>query len=90
MCIGKIERYPLFINKADGQVACLLGDPLDQNYVLESYGDFLNFLENYLLGEQYSEIGLKLVESGGSIGTIGSKDDEWYKVLEAIGYTRRA
>ncbi|CAI8966112.1 SMI1/KNR4 family protein [Brevibacillus sp. IT-7CA2] len=90
MCIGKIERNPLFIHKADGQVACLLGDPFDQNYVLESYGDVLNFLENYLLGEQYSEIGLKFVESGGSIGTIGSKDDEWYKVLEEIGYTRRA
>ncbi|MBU7319156.1 hypothetical protein [Paenibacillus oleatilyticus] len=82
ICIGKIERYPLFINKVDGHVTCLFGEPLDQDYVLESYGDFNNFLLNYFLGEQYGEIGLKFVESGGSIDTVGSKDDEWYKVLE--------
>ncbi|KPV55240.1 hypothetical protein QJ48_34235 [Paenibacillus sp. A3] len=82
ICIGKIESYPLFINKVDGHVTCLFGDPLDQNYVLESYGDFNNFLLKYFLGEQYGEIGLKFVESGGSINTVGSKDDEWYKVLE--------
>jgi len=81
ICIGKIERYPLFINKIDGHVTCLFGDPLDQNYVLESYGDFNNFLLTYFLGEKYASIGLKLVEAGGSIGTIGSKDDEWYKML---------
>ncbi|NTU33108.1 hypothetical protein HPY27_23380 [Brevibacillus sp. HB1.1] len=85
ICIGKIERYPLFINKENGQVTCLFGDPLDQNYVLESYGDFNNFLLNYFLGEQYGEIGLKLVESGGSINTVGSKEDEWYKMLEENG-----
>ncbi|MEQ7054708.1 hypothetical protein ABN764_29165 [Paenibacillaceae sp. P-4] len=82
ICIGKIERYPLFINKVDGHVTCLFGDPLDQNYVLEPYGDFNNFLLNYFFGEQYGEIGMKFVESGGSISSIGSKDDEWYKVLE--------
>lgn len=85
ICIGKIERYPLFINKENGQVTYLFGDPLDQNYVLESYGDFNNFLRNYFLGAQYGEIGLKFVESGGSIDTVGSKDDEWYKMLEENG-----
>ncbi|MBT2293179.1 hypothetical protein J7E73_29550 [Paenibacillus albidus] len=82
ICIGRIEKYPLFINKVDGNVTCLFGDPLDQDYVLESYGDFNNFLLKYFLGEQYGDIGLKFVESGGIISSIGSKDDEWYKVLE--------
>lgn len=25
---------------------------------------------------------MKFVESGGSLSTIGSKDDEWYKVIK--------
>lgn len=82
ICIGKVERYPLFLNKGDGHVVCLFGDPLDQSYVLENYGDFRHFILRYFLGESYPEIGRKFVESGGSVSTMGSKDDDWYQFLK--------
>lgn len=82
ICIGKVERYPLFLNKGDGHVVCLFGDPLDQSYVLENYGDFRHFILRYFLGGSYSEIGRKFVESGGSVSTMGSKDDDWYQFLK--------
>ncbi|MEC2077202.1 hypothetical protein [Metabacillus fastidiosus] len=82
VCIGKIENYPLFISKKDGQVSCLFGNPLDQSYIIESYGDFNNFLYNYYLGKKYIEIGFKFFQSGGITSTVGSKDDDWYIFLE--------
>ena len=82
ICIGTVEKYPLFINKIDGEVSCLFGDLIDQNFVIESYGDFSSFLENYFLGSQYIDIGLSFVEAGGIRNPIGSKEDEWYKLLE--------
>ncbi|MEN1990826.1 hypothetical protein [Paenibacillus hubeiensis] len=81
-CIGKIESYPLFINKLNSFVSCLYGDPLDQNYVLETYGDFNNFINYYFMGEGYSKLGVSFVENGGSKSTLGSKDDDWYRFLE--------
>ncbi|WP_018783291.1 MULTISPECIES: DNA2/NAM7 family helicase [Bacillus] len=82
ICIGTVENYPLFINKIDGEVSCLFGNLIDQNFVIESYGDFSSFLENYFLGSKYIDIGLSFVEAGGIRNPIGSKDDEWYKLLE--------
>ncbi|PEP86783.1 hypothetical protein COF01_08685 [Bacillus pseudomycoides] len=82
ICIGTVENYPLFINKIDGEVSCLFGNLIDQNFVIESYGDFSSFLENYFLGSKYIDIGLSFVEAGGIRNPIGSKEDEWYKLLE--------
>ncbi|PEE36716.1 hypothetical protein [Bacillus pseudomycoides] len=86
ICIGTVENYPLFINKIDGEVSCLFGDLIDQNFVIESYGDFSSFLENYFLGSKYIDIGLSFVEAGGITNPIGSKEEEWYKLLELNGF----
>ncbi|KMQ14157.1 hypothetical protein ACU80C_18845 [Bacillus mycoides] len=82
LCIGTIENYPLFIDKINGEISCLFGDLIDQNFVIESYGDFNNFLQNYYLGQKYCELGNKFVQSGGISDTVGSKDDDWYQLLE--------
>ncbi|MBD5799092.1 hypothetical protein BHU24_26010 [Bacillus pseudomycoides] len=82
ICIGTVENSPLFINKIDGEVSCLFGNLIDQNFVIESYGDFSSFLEIYFLGSKYIDIGLSFVEAGGIRNPIGSKEDEWYKLLE--------
>ena len=47
----KIERYPLFIHKINGEVSCLYGDLINQNFIIESYGDFNNFLQHYYVGK---------------------------------------
>ncbi|MEI4803822.1 hypothetical protein WAZ07_21805 [Bacillus sp. FJAT-51639] len=82
ICIVTIENYPLFINKINGDVCCLFGDLIDQNFVIESYGDFNSFLQNYYLGKNYCELGNKFVQSEGISDTVGSKDDDWYQLLE--------
>ncbi|SFC82692.1 hypothetical protein SAMN04488168_11049 [Bacillus sp. 491mf] len=82
ICIGTIENYPLCINKINGDVSCLFGDLIDQNFVIELYGDFNNFLQNYYLGKKYCELGNTFVQSGGTSNTVGSKDDDWYQLLE--------
>lgn len=66
ICIGKIDSYPLYINKKSGQICCLIGDS-GMEMKIECYGDFYNFLENYVFGEQY-------VETGGK--------DDWYDLLK--------
>ncbi|WP_410983047.1 hypothetical protein [Bacillus cereus] len=86
ICIGTVENYPLFINKIDGEVSCLFGDLIDQNFVIESYGDFNSFLENYILGSKYIDIGMSFVEAGGITNPIVSEGDEWYKLLELNGF----
>ncbi|WP_339273913.1 hypothetical protein MKY59_22790 [Paenibacillus sp. FSL W8-0426] len=82
ICIGKIEKYPLFINRFDGSISGLYGEPLEQSYVLETYGDINTFLLNYFMGRRYTELGLKFVESGQSKNTLGSTEDEWFRFLE--------
>ncbi|HEF1900158.1 hypothetical protein ACTFSP_16800 [Bacillus cereus group sp. MYBK108-2] len=82
ICIGKIENYPLFINKINGEVSCLFGDLIDQNFVIESYGNLNNFLQHYYLGRKYCELGSKFVKAGGISDTVGNKNDDWYQLLE--------
>ncbi|MBC6972200.1 hypothetical protein H9I32_07160 [Bacillus sp. Xin] len=81
ICIGTVENYPLFINKVDGEVSCLFGDLIDQNFVIESYGNFNSFL-----GSKYIDIELSFMESGEITNPIGSEEDEWYKLLELNGF----
>ncbi|MDN9008657.1 hypothetical protein [Brevibacillus laterosporus] len=66
ICIGKIEPYPLFINKKNGQLSCLIGEP-GVNLKIECYGEFDDFLEKYVFGEAYVEIAGK---------------DDWYQLLK--------
>ncbi|EMI9087835.1 hypothetical protein COD90_30160 [Bacillus cereus] len=83
ICIGKIERYPLFINKMNGEVSCLYGDLRNQNFIIESYGDFNNFLQHFYVGKKYCELGNKFVQFRGISETVGSKEDDWYQLLES-------
>lgn len=67
LCIGKNEPYPLFINKKNGQICCLEGDP-GTEMKITSYGLFHNFLNDFVFGERYIEVGGK---------------DEWYNLLKS-------
>lgn len=51
ICIGKIDPYPLFINKKNGMIYCLFEDSK-----IKSYEGWNDFLENYVFGERYTEI----------------------------------
>ncbi|MCM3290086.1 hypothetical protein M3661_08085 [Paenibacillus sp. MER 180] len=67
VCIGKIDPDPLFISKKNGQICCLVGEP-GMEMKITSYGAFNEFLENFVFGERY-------VEVGGS--------DKWYDLLKS-------
>ncbi|MHA7964359.1 hypothetical protein ACX93W_09440 [Paenibacillus sp. CAU 1782] len=51
ICIGKIDPYPLYINKKSGVVYCLV-----ENSRIQSYEQWNGFLENYMFGRRYIEI----------------------------------
>ncbi|ANY67526.1 hypothetical protein BBD42_14365 [Paenibacillus sp. BIHB 4019] len=51
ICIGKIDPYPLYINKKNGMVCCLFEDSK-----IKSYEGWNDFLDNYVFGERYIEI----------------------------------
>ncbi|KMZ39638.1 MULTISPECIES: hypothetical protein [Bacillales] len=67
LCIGKVEPYPLFINKTNGQICCLISEPGAEEKII-CYGDINNFLDEYMLGEKYPELG---------------GEDEWYDLLKS-------
>ncbi|MFB0843009.1 hypothetical protein [Paenibacillus oleatilyticus] len=69
VCIGKIEPYPLYINKQDGRICCLTGDP-GTEMKIRHYGEFQEFMESYVFGEKYVEIGGR---------------DDWYDLMKQRG-----
>lgn len=67
ICIGKIEPDPLFINKTNGQICCLVGHPGSEQHI-KCYGELFDFLDDYVLGGKYIELGGK---------------DEWYEWMSS-------
>lgn len=68
--IGQILYEPLVINKIDGKVYRFYqNQSIDKR---ECFGDFDNFLLNYVFGEKYSQI------------VPDTHDDDWYQFLRKL------
>lgn len=70
MNIGQILYEPLVIDKKDGRIYQLGSYPGEGT--VKCYGEFDDFLLEYVFGEKYKEI------------IPDSEDDEWYKVLKKL------
>ena len=66
ICIGEVEPYPLMINTKTGIVNCILSEP-GLECEMKEYVKFEEFMDKYVLGEKYSELGT---------------DEEWYEFMK--------
>ncbi len=68
-CIGRSHTHPIYLNIHDGIVKILEGEPwTGQNF--KSYGRFEDFINLYVVGEQYRELW---------------GEDDWYRLLVKLG-----
>ncbi|GCD10046.1 hypothetical protein [Clostridium tagluense] len=56
ICIGESEPYPLVLNTKTGIVNCVLSEP-GQKCEMKEYVKFEEFMDKYVLGEKYLELG---------------------------------
>jgi len=70
--IGQAIYEPLVISRTDGGTYLFARDPEPERPV-ESFGDFDNFLLEYVFGEKYSAI------------IVDAEDDDWYRLLQRLG-----
>lgn len=66
ICIGEVEPYPLMLNIKTGIVNCVLSEP-GLKCEMKEYVKFEEFLDKYVLGEKYLELGT---------------DEEWYEFMK--------
>lgn len=66
ICIGEVEPYPLLLNIKTGIVSCVLNE-LGLKCEMKEYVKFEDFLDKYVLGEEYLYLGT---------------DKDWYKFIK--------
>jgi hypothetical protein len=66
ICIGEVEPYPLLLNRKTGIVSCVVNE-LGLKCEMKEYVKFEEFIDKYVLGERYLEIGT---------------DEEWYDFMK--------
>ena len=66
ICIGEVQPYPLLLNAKTGIVSCVLNE-LGLKCEMKEYVKFEEFIDKYVLGEKYLELGT---------------DEEWYEFMK--------
>lgn len=66
ICIGEVEPYPLLLNRKTGIVSCVVNE-LGLKCEMKEYVKFEEFMDKYVLGEKYLELGT---------------DEEWYEFMK--------
>lgn len=71
ICIGLVLYEPIVLNKINGQVYRFYRD-IETEIPEECFGEFNNFLTNYVFGKKYAEI------------IPSAEDEEWYQFLKKV------
>ncbi|APC40313.1 hypothetical protein [Clostridium estertheticum] len=66
ICIGEVAPYPILLNKKNGYVYCVTSE-LGEECEIKEYNKFENFINEYVVGEKYLEIG---------------SSQKWYKFMK--------